>query len=1060
MQKSLFEKRNIKKKYEEVFSQAYARLNAEQSAAVDHIEGPVMVIAGPGTGKTQILAVRIGKILQETDTQAHNILCLTYTDAATISMRNRLVEIIGPDAHRVHIYTFHGFCNQVIQENLGYFGDYRQLEPITDLERVDVYKKIMDDLPADHRLKKLKGDYNNSMANKLRNLFSLMKKENYDAAYVDKAIDNRISELPSDPEFIYKRKYKEFKVGDLKQKAYDDEVRRLEELRAGAHLFDNFQSIMTDIGRYDYDDMILWVLRAFETDEDLLLQYQERYQYFLVDEFQDTNGSQKRLLDLLISFWSDAPNVFVVGDDDQAIYKFQGANLGNITDFKKDYNPSSVVLVQNYRSSQRILNAAMAMIDFNQERIIKDENFDLDKTLIAQSDHKDLDREVSINSFVNLVQEQAAIASKLEKEYKEGRDLSEVAVIYRNHRQVEKLVEVLEKKNIPINIKRRVDILKMPLVRNVLNILTYINAQYLNQGYTDKMLFEMMHYNFFGIRSQDIATLIWQTRNREYDQEGQDTGRTPLGELISDHEKLKQLDLSSTKEITQLNDLLDKWVADVNDVTLQVLFQNVINEGHILNYVLQHPDKSWLLQVLGTIFDLIKEESTKKPDLSISEFLDMIEKMNENKLPLAINKIMSSEKGVQFITAHSSKGLEYDEVIVLGATKDIWDTRRGSNNYFKYPPLMNGDNDVNIEDERRLMYVAMTRAQKALDINYSVAKENGKKLESSQFVAELKSATDLDISPQQVAEEVIDDFQYNVLFKQEKEVNLIDHDLIDRMLKGYKLSVTGLNKYLKCPITFYFEAVLRVPMARTKYLGYGRAIHYALEYYHRDLNDDKSPSQETLLKYYKIGMKHHRAHFTGAEYKDMIALGQQILPKYYNEHLAQADEGVREYGLEIKIDNAEYEGVPIKGVLDRVAIKKDEVIITDYKTGNPTGSHTRLKLNTPSDKKPEGGDYWRQIVFYKILLDSDRKHNWNMITGIMDFVEPDKKTGAFTQKSYVVSPEHIKKVGEQITSTWADIQAHKFEKGCGEDDCQWCDFVQNDYVMDVTLTEQNQEELV
>lgn len=1057
MQPSLFEKRNIKKKYEEVFEAAYKKLNTEQNLAVDHIEGPVMVIAGPGTGKTQILAVRIGKILKDTDTQAHNILCLTYTDAATISMRNRLVEIIGPDAHRVHIYTFHGFCNQVIQENLGYFGDYRQLEPITDLERVDVYKKIMDELPPDHPLKKLKGDVNNITSNRLRNLFSLMKKENYDAAYVDNAIDTRIKELPEDEAFIYKRKYKQFNAGDLKQKDYDKEVGRLEELRAGAHLFEHFLSIMKDIGRYDYDDMILWVMRAFESSEDLLLQYQERYQYFLVDEFQDTNGSQKRLLDLLISFWSDAPNVFVVGDDDQAIYKFQGANMGNITDFKKDYDPSRVVLVQNYRSSQRILNAAMAMIDFNQERIVKDESFDLDKTLIAKSAHKDLDREVAINSYANLVHEQAAIAAKLESEYRAGRDLSEIAIIYRNHRQVEKLVEVLEKKGVPLNIKRRVDILKMPLVRNVLNILTFINEQYLNKGYTDKMLFEMMHYNFFSIRSQDVATLIWETRNREYDQEGQDTGRTPLGELIGDNERLKSLKLSSTREISHLNDLLDKWVADVNDVTLQVLFQNVINEGHILNYVLQHPDKSWLLQVLGTLFDLIKEESTKKPDLSISEFLEMIQKMNENKLPLAINKIMSSEKGAQFITAHSSKGLEYNEVIVIGATKDVWDKRRGGNNYFKYPPLMNGDNDVNVEDERRLMFVAMTRAEKALDISYSLSKENGKALGASQFVDELRSATDLQVSQQQVPSDTIDDFQYNVLFKQEKKVELIDHDLIDRMLQGYKLSVTGLNKYLKCPVTFYFEAVLRVPMARTKYLGYGRAIHYALEYYHRDLNEGKEPTQESLLKYYRVGMKHHRAHFTSKEYKDMIALGEQILPKYFDKYLAVAEVDVKEYGLEIKIDNAEYEGVPIKGVLDRVAVKKDEVIVTDYKTGNALGAHTKPKLSTPSDRKPEGGDYWRQIVFYKILLDSDRKYNWNMITGIMDFVEPDKKTGEFTQKSYAVSPAHVKKVGEQITQTWADIKAHKFDKGCGEDDCQWCNFVQNDYVMDVTLIDEDDE---
>lgn len=1061
MQRSLFESVNIRKKYDDIFNVSYAQLNQEQKDAVDHIDGPVMVIAGPGTGKTQILAVRIGKILKETDTQAHNILCLTYTDAATISMRNRLVEIIGPDAHRIHLYTFHGFCNQVIQENLGYFGDYRQLEPITELEKVDVYKEILEGLPSDHRLKKLKGDLNNVTTKRLKNLFSLMKKENYNFETIDRAVESRIKELPSEEEFIYKSsKAGHYQKGDLRQSKIDDEVRRLEDLRAGAQLFSTFEAIMTEKGRYDYDDMILWVVKAFEAEADLLLQYQERYQYFLVDEFQDTNGSQTKLLDQLISYWSEEANVFVVGDDDQAIYKFQGANMGNITEFKRNYNPYNVVLVQNYRSSQLILNAAMAMIDYNQERIVKDPNFDLDKTLVAQGPHKQLEKEVSINCYANIVQEQAAISARLEKEHAKGRNLSEIAIIYRNHRQVESLVEVLEKKGIPLNVKRRVDILKMPLIRNILNILSFINDQYLNRGYTDKMLFEMMHYTFFSIKSKDIATLIWETKsNKENNPDEPDSGNTPLGILIGNNERLKELDLVSKKEIERLHDLLDKWVADVNDVTLQVLFQNVINEGQILNYILLHPDKSWLLQVLGTLFNLIKEESTKKPDLALSEFLEMIKKMEENKLPLAINKIMSSERGVQFITAHSSKGLEYEEVIVFGATKDIWDKRRGGNSYFKYPSMLNGDNDINIEDERRLMFVAMTRAQKALTVSYSLAKETGKELGASQFIDELRSSTDITTTSCMVDEDTTADFQYNVLLRQEKKVELIDHDLIDRMLKGYKLSVTGLNKYLKCPVTFYFEAVLRVPMARTKYLGYGRAIHYALEYFHRDLNDAKNPDQETLLKFYRIGMKHHRAHFTAIEYRDMIALGEQILPKYYQNYLLHPDDNVKKYELEVKIDHAEYEGVPIKGVLDRVAVLKNQVIVTDYKTGNPTGQHTRPKLSAPSDKKPEGGDYWRQIVFYKILLDSDRRYNWNMATGIMDFVEPDKKTEQFTQKKYTVSPEQIRIVGDQIKSTWKNIQEHKFDKGCNEDDCQWCDFVQNDYVMDVSLFDKEDDEL-
>ena len=169
---------NSKSKYDLLFDRSLEKLNENQRRAVDTIEGPVLVNAGPGTGKTQILATRIGKILRETDVFPHNILCLTFTDAATIAMRNRLVSIIGPTAHQIHIFTFHAFCNQVIQENMDIFGGYRQLEPVSDLETVEIYHKLIDDLPNDNILKRYKGDRYYEKK-RMENLFRLMKKRKH-----------------------------------------------------------------------------------------------------------------------------------------------------------------------------------------------------------------------------------------------------------------------------------------------------------------------------------------------------------------------------------------------------------------------------------------------------------------------------------------------------------------------------------------------------------------------------------------------------------------------------------------------------------------------------------------------------------------------------------------------------------------------------------------------------------------------------------------------------------------------------------------------------------------
>ena len=191
------------------FNDIYNKLNAQQKQAVDTIDGPVMVIAGPGTGKTQILGARIGKILLETDTQPDNILCLTYTDAGAIAMRKRLSSFIGAGAYKVHIYTFHAFCNEVIQENLSLF-DKTSLDPVTDLQRIEIYKQLIDNFGKNHPLKRYRGDVYFEIHN-LQNLFSAMKREGWSPTFINSRIDAYINDLPNRDEYTCKRATKEFK---------------------------------------------------------------------------------------------------------------------------------------------------------------------------------------------------------------------------------------------------------------------------------------------------------------------------------------------------------------------------------------------------------------------------------------------------------------------------------------------------------------------------------------------------------------------------------------------------------------------------------------------------------------------------------------------------------------------------------------------------------------------------------------------------------------------------------------------------------------------------------
>ena len=361
------------------FSEEYNCLNQRQKEAVDKIFGPVMVIAGPGTGKTQILSVRIGKILLETDYLPSNILCLTYTDAGVLAMRKRLLNMIGPDAYSVQIHSFHSFCNMVIQQNMHLFHK-KELQPINELEQVQCLMELIDGFDTNHPLKRYKTDAYFE-AGYLKDLFSNMKREGWSADYLVKKIDEYIEDII--PDTFYNKIKAKKGIIELTAEGRKEQEKMIR-LKSAVQAFPTYQKILKEKQRYDFDDMINWVINVFETNADVLANYQEQYQFILVDEYQDTSGAQNKLVELLVSYWQEeSPNLFVVGDDDQSIYRFQGANMENMRILAGKYNDLlRVVLTQNYRSVQPILDAAHLLIQNNTQRLTNEYD-DLQKILTA-----------------------------------------------------------------------------------------------------------------------------------------------------------------------------------------------------------------------------------------------------------------------------------------------------------------------------------------------------------------------------------------------------------------------------------------------------------------------------------------------------------------------------------------------------------------------------------------------------------------------------------------------------------------------------------------------------
>jgi len=266
---------------------------------------------------------------------------------------------------------------------------------------------------------------------------------------------------------------------------------------------------------------------------------------------------------------------------------------------------------------------------------------------------------------------------------------------------------------------------------------------------------------------------------------------------------------------------------------------------------------------------------------------------------------------------------------------------------------------------------------------------------------------------------------------------IVDSQLVNEVLKTFKFSATALNKYLRCPLTFYFENILRVPMARTTAMGFGNAIHYALEMYFRSLNEKSKensaiPPKEFLLEYFEKGMERYHSHFTTLEYQNYLTHGKKVLETYfdyYHDHWSDP----KEYKLEYVVDDVSVEGIPIKGKLDKLIFYEDQLEVVDYKTGR----YKAAKLKPPLGPDDNGGDYWRQLTFYKLLLDNDPKRTLKYTSGTMDFVE--QSNNQFYRRSLVISKLDTELVIDQIKESYDRLNNHDFT-GCGEDNCKWCTF--------------------
>lgn len=1018
------------------FEAAYEQLNAEQKSAVDQIEGPVMVLAGPGTGKTQMIALRIAQILRKTQAAPYNILCLTFTESGAVAMRKRLLSFIGETAYGVRIHTFHSFCNEVIQDYPTEFLFARELSALTEVERIQFFRELLDQLGENTPLRPFGSPY--FYLKDITKAIQDLKRENVSperlqtvveeaeallTRYAD-TIKNFVSthanqlkaedfermknELTGTPFAAYldgdtdDKKNRTVMKSDLKD-AFEEWQRELPKQQALCGIYKNYQALIRSRGRYDFEDMISFVTEKLKQNAELRAHYQEQFQYILVDEYQDTNSAQNEVVRLLGEFFEN-PNIFVVGDDKQSIYRFQGASLENLLYFYQLYKETVqvVTLRENYRSQQTVLDAAQSLIAHSEQTLAQflDEKFE---ALHANAPHPA--QPIRIAELDTADSQRYFLAKEIQRLLLEGTKPSEIAILYRNNREAEGLVELFLRMKIPFHLSAGHDLLSDKTVQKLLNLL-----RYLADPEDESQLFTILHYDFWDFDSLSIAKLTREA-----------------------HASRKTF-IEAMKGNPAFSDFADKlmtWHKESINRPLIEFFDLLIQDSGYLKRILAQENQLEELNRLNSLFAAIKQWNRAKPTMTLADLLAHLDLLKENGLSLPAQELVTNKDAVCLMTAHRSKGLEYEHVFIMNAVDRHWGNAP-DHAKLKLPATLlkvTQPHEKN-EEERRLFFVAITRAKKTVTLTYPRENDQGRPTVPSMFLSEIDNSLKETLETNYLEQEALEHLQ--TMFLVPKSSLTEDHRAyVASLLQNYTMSVTHLNNYLRCPKLFYYNNVLRVPRAKSKSLAFGTAIHEALKDLYVGIREGTVPAKETVLEQFEKHLQ--REILSLQDFRGGLDLGKRTLEDYYDHYrdsfrpdvLVEYD--FRSHGVNV-------DGVPITGKLDKIELKDEAertVHVVDYKTGMPD--------NKKSEFGPQG-EYRRQILFYKLLCDHSKKFPYTMVSGEIDFVQKSK-TGDYVRKPIYPTPEELKDLKTQIKAVYEDITNLRFLDvdeftACGE--CEWC----------------------
>lgn len=1008
------------------FLERYQKLNEAQRKAVDTIEGPVMVIAGPGTGKTELLSVRTLQILRSADVLPHNILLLTFTENGASNMRDRIAGLIGADAYRISIFTFHAFCNHIISRYPEHFFKAASFEQVSDIAKAEILEGLFKDLPHNHplgsyhpskgyvylrdvkdRIKHIKSygltaeEYLNTVKSfeteyaeinsilggwpegrlSIKNisifdgiLGSIAEiDENTNAHFLlfafGKAIEDARKLGKTAPLSDFKKKYLDSKDGKV---VYRDSV-RFEKLIAVAEMYKAYSDKMYELGYYDYDDMIVDVVHVLRTNESVRASVQEQYLYTMVDEFQDTNEAQMTLVELVCNnpVYENKPNICVVGDDDQAVYKFQGAEVSHMMRFRSSLfsGVQTIVLDKNYRSTQSVLDTARKLIVKGESRL-ENKFEDITKVLTSMNS-KLAPGEVSSKVYASDVEEYSVVASKIHEAIQKGTAPEEIAVIARGHKELKAFLPYLDRKQIPYEYIKKSNVFDEKHIQEMMYICEYASSFVTEGNRKDYLLPKILSFPFFQIDRTVLFDIAVESKEKHLSWIG----------AIREH---------SDRSVQKIYRLLVKLVGEAENLPLERFIEMFMEESGFKDYyfgpdVLRTEPTRYIsfLASLKTFIEAMREYKDGS-DIFVADVGPFVQVHKDGDIPLVSESpFMRTENSIQLLTAHASKGLEFEMVFLISVHHKLWAKTPRTNIAPLPSPLISlmqpaGDTE---DDFIRLLYVALTRAKHTLSVTahdkiVSFLLEAGD--ESEEGVYSGDENQDVPIEAHEDALALV-----SAPYKEDEWA------LLGRLVRKYQMPITHLSNFTDLtsggPLYFVEQNLLRFPQPINPAGAFGSAVHKAIEKmvtYPKYSAGDPAELPHIIAIFRQEILK---SRLDSKEFVRQVERGTKILTDYYHNY-AKSFSGEDLVEVNMKDEGVFVGEAHLTGKIDFLRVENGKYSIVDWKTGKSFDSWDAKGLD--DYEKIKLHKYRQQLIVYKILLESSINYKKLPVgTLALEFVE-------------------------------------------------------------------------